>query len=65
MAEGELPPAGAAARLRGNDAVPLLLACRTVAKAAARLAMGAESNEAEVKVRYHWKFLGVFCTLNY
>lgn len=50
MAEGELPPAGAA-RLRGNDAVPLLLACRTVAKGAARLAMGAESNEAEVKVR--------------
>lgn len=50
MAEGELPPNGAA-RLRGNDAVPLLLACRTVAKAAAKLAMGAESNEAEVQVR--------------
>lgn len=51
MAEGELPPAGTAT-LRGNDAVPLTLACRTVAKAAAKLAMGAESNEAEVQVRY-------------
>lgn len=51
MAEGELPPAGTAT-LRGNDAVPLMLACRTVAKAAAKLAMGAESNEAEVQVQY-------------
>ena len=49
MAEGELPPAGTAT-LRRNDAVPLTLACRTVAKAAAKLAMGAESNEAEVQV---------------
>lgn len=49
MAEGELPPAGTAT-LRGNDAVPLTLACRTVAKVAAKLAMGAESNEAEVQV---------------
>lgn len=50
MAEGELPAVGAA-RLRGNDAVPLVLACRTVAKGAAKLATGAESNEAEVQVR--------------
>lgn len=50
MAEGELPPPGTAT-LRGNDAVPLMLACRTVAKGAAKLAMGAESNEAEVQVR--------------
>lgn len=49
MAEGELPPVGTAT-LRGNDAVPLVLACRTVAKVAAKLAMGAESNEAEVQV---------------
>lgn len=48
MAEGELPTSGGF--MRGNDAVPLTLACRTVAKGAAKLAMGPDSNEAEVKV---------------
>lgn len=49
MAERELP--GGGVRLRGNDAVPLMLACRTVAKAAAKLAVDPESNEAEAQVR--------------
>ena len=49
MAEAELPVAGV--RLRGNEEVPLKLACRTVAKAAARLAVDPDSNEAEVQVR--------------
>lgn len=50
LAEDELPADGA--RLRGNDAVPLKLACRTVAKAAAKLAMDPDAKEAEVQVRY-------------
>lgn len=58
MAEGELPDAGA--KLRGNDAVPLMLACRTVAKAAAKLAVDPDSNEAEVHVRC-CLFFSCFC----
>lgn len=62
MAEGELPAAGE--RLGGNDAVPLQLACRTVAKAAAKLAMDPESNEAELQVRERATAgLRIYCTL--
>lgn len=48
MAQGDIESGGGV--LRDNDVVPLTLACRTVAKAAAKLAMGAETNEAEIKV---------------
>lgn len=48
MAQGDIESGGGV--LRDNDVVPLTLACRTVAKAAAKLAMGPETNEAEIKV---------------
>ena len=48
MAQGDIETGGGV--LKDNDVVPLTLACRTVAKAAAKLAMGAETNEAEIKV---------------
>lgn len=49
MAQQELPAEGFA--MRGADTVPLTLACRTVAKGAAQLAVHPESNDAEVKVQ--------------
>lgn len=57
MAEGELPTDGV--KLRGNDVLPLTLACRTVAKTAAMLAMGSESNEAELQVCCFQNFVSV------
>lgn len=50
MAEEELPRA-AGVRLRGNEELPLVLACRTMAKSAASLAVEEDSNEAEIQVR--------------
>lgn len=50
MAQGDIESGGGV--LRDNDVVPLALACRTVAKAAAKLAMGPETNEAEIKVSH-------------
>lgn len=51
LAEGELPSVTGGVKMRGNDTVPLSLACRTVAKAASKLAIDPDSNEAEVQVR--------------
>lgn len=49
MAEEELPT-GAGVRLRGNEEVPLVLACRTMAKSAASLAVEEDSNDVEIQV---------------
>lgn len=48
MAQGDIESGGG--EIRDNDAVPLTLACRTVAKAASKLATGADTTEAEIKV---------------
>lgn len=50
LAEGEMPSITSGEKMRGNDTVPLSLACRTVAKAASRLAVDPGSNETEVQV---------------
>lgn len=52
MAEAEMPSPTKGMVLQGNDTLPLTLACRTVAKVGAKLALNQESNEAEVKVSW-------------
>lgn len=52
MAEAEMPSPSKGIVLQGNDTLPLTLACRTVAKAGAKLALNQESNETEVKVSW-------------
>ncbi|CAM9274016.1 unnamed protein product, partial [Sphacelaria rigidula] len=44
-----MPSITSGEKMRGNDTVPLSLACRTVAKAASRLAVDPGSNETEVQ----------------
>lgn len=48
-----MPAVNGGTKMGGNDTVPLSLACRAVAKAASRLALDPDSNEAEVQVGDH------------